>query len=81
MYFIAPSRCLLSWYNHPFWFLFYVLLYHVYKDVSFHAEMDDSILDALDSPAQTPIWPIGVANNFFELVYMVHGVIYCIQRS
>jgi hypothetical protein len=43
--------------------------------------MDDSILDALDSPAQTPIWPIGVANNFFELVYMVHGVIYCIQRS
>jgi hypothetical protein len=27
--------------------------------------------DALDSPTQTPPWPIGVASKFFELVYMV----------
>jgi hypothetical protein len=33
--------------------------------------VDDSILDAFDSPTQTPIWPTSVANNFFELVYIV----------
>jgi len=34
-------------------------------------QVDDSILDALDSPTQTPPWPIGVTSTFFELVYMV----------
>jgi hypothetical protein len=33
--------------------------------------VDDSILDALDSPIQAPIWHVGVVNIFFELIYMV----------
>lgn len=34
-------------------------------------KVDDSILDALDSPTQAPAWPAGVAGKFFELAYMV----------
>jgi hypothetical protein len=36
--------------------------------------VDDSILDALDSPTQAPAWPTGVAGKVFELAYIVSRI-------